>query len=330
MLKLFILIASSAFALETCNLPHFNPHAERTLSFQMNHTLEETWLKNSFLSELKSLFQIDAFVETGTYLGSTAFEASRVFPTVHSIELYPPLYENAVKQFSEIQNVHLHQGETADVLDRLIPSMPERTLYYLDAHFSGGGTALGRQSFPILEELASLERNRASEALILIDDIRIFQNPLFPELLSLISPTQIPSLEEIIEALLAINPRYILCFLGDSLLAFPPDPNITPSEVACACTMHRLSWITPLITDEDLEKADCLIANAKGREKEQLLSFHRNYSPVDFRFGYRSYAALWAALLLEQEGLSQEATELFRQAAQTSPSNWRIDAYRSR
>lgn len=330
MFKAFFLLASSLCALDSGNLPRFSPLAERTLSFQMNHTLEATWLKHPFLSELKTLFQIDTFVETGTYLGSTAFEASQVFPAVHSIELYPPLYENALKHLAGIEHIHLHQGESGDILDKLIPTLSGRVLYYLDAHFSGGGSALGRQSFPVLEELAALRKNHSSDAVILIDDIRIFQDVLFPELLSLISPTEPPSLKEIIEAVLEVNPRYIFCFLGDSLLAFPPDPKITPSKVVCACALHRLAWICPWISEEELDEADRLIAQAQGSEREQLLSYHCNYSPVDFRFGYRSFAALWAALLLDQEGSTQAATELFRKSAQTSPSAWRIDAYRTR
>ncbi|MFA7387679.1 MAG: hypothetical protein WCZ87_08475, partial [Thiohalobacteraceae bacterium] len=134
-----------------------------------------TGIAPDFLRRLASCGGIHTFVETGTYLGQTARAAVGIFTEVHSIELSPELHRRAAEQFAAEPKVHLHQGESADALARILPGMRQPVLFWLDAHYSEGETACGRENTPIIAELEAIRSAGIRDALILIDDLRCFQ-----------------------------------------------------------------------------------------------------------------------------------------------------------
>jgi len=113
------------------------------------------------------------FVETGTFHGETVAEMCDRFEQVHTIELSEPLYQAALAKFQSNQNVFCHHGDSSDELERLLPYLAGPTVFYLDAHFSGEGTALGREEVPLLRELAVLSGRRYRD-IIIIDDRSLF------------------------------------------------------------------------------------------------------------------------------------------------------------
>lgn len=276
------------------NIPHPDPQAQYVIPFRLNHTLQEPFLRKSFLETFKTAFQIDTFIETGTYLGNTTAEASLVFNTVHTIELSPELYEAARERFKNQKNVLLHQGDSGKLLNDLIPTLSSRIFFYLDSHFSGNGTAFGGQNTPVLDELFAIRAK--PDSVILIDDIRNFQVSCLPEK---IEPTLLgyPDLTQLIDALLQINPDYQICFLGDSLLAFPPDPNVAVSPIVRFCALYRLASLCPEINETLLTQAKRVIGKAKGEEQDQLKTYYFEYAFIDRKYGYKSFATDWYELI---------------------------------
>lgn len=118
-------------------------------------------------------YGIDTFIETGTFRGAMVQAAKDVFKQVYSIELDPTLYIEARQKFESFPNVHIVNGNSADILKHLCGVIQEPTLFWLDAHYSGEGTARGEEDTPILDELHAIGR-RSQADVILIDDARLF------------------------------------------------------------------------------------------------------------------------------------------------------------
>ncbi len=287
---LFLVFAHCATALQPHNICNAQAEASRTIRYSVPHTLTEPWLKRSFLEQFKTLFGIDTFIETGTYLGNTAEEASKIFAEIHTIELQAEFYSLAKKRFSHDSHVSVYWGDSGEYLNQLVLAISSRIFFYLDGHYSGEGTAMGREQTPILRELEAIAEAKKPDSVILIDDIRFFEE----------READYPSLTELTDALLRINPLFQFCFLGDALLAFPSDPFVNVSPLVRALTIHRFASFYPELGKNDLEEAERTIGRADGDEREALISYYRTFSPLDDRFGYRGYASLWYEFLLKE------------------------------
>jgi hypothetical protein len=62
--------------LKSCNIPVFNPHALHVMYYATTKDLSNGALKYSLLSELRQVFEIELFIETGTFHGNTTATAA--------------------------------------------------------------------------------------------------------------------------------------------------------------------------------------------------------------------------------------------------------------
>jgi hypothetical protein len=73
------------------------------------------------------------------------------------------------------------------VLKRVLPSVREPALFWLDGHYSGAGTARGKADTPVLRELAHILADPTLDHVVIIDDARCFgTDPAYPGLPSLV------------------------------------------------------------------------------------------------------------------------------------------------
>lgn len=132
----------------------------------------------SSLSENKSEYPI--FVESGTNWGDTPVCLYDEFEFIHTIELDQKYYERfdkiiLDKNYEKIIN---HFGDTIDImpliLDQMISS-DQKSIFWLDGHWSGGDTALGIESCPLFKECISIDKfYKPEKGIIIIDDYRLF------------------------------------------------------------------------------------------------------------------------------------------------------------
>lgn len=117
----------------------------------------------------------NVFVESGTSHGD-AIAAIRPFVSkVFSIEAHLPSYEYSSKRFVKDEGVQILFGNSAHLLEDIVTKVDDVAVVWLDAHYSGTGTALLDKETPIEEELrifAELE-NKKNFSLV-IDDARGF------------------------------------------------------------------------------------------------------------------------------------------------------------
>ncbi len=319
--------SSDAFLSKDVHIPS-SGEAPYRIPFCTTRTSDDGSLKSSLLTQLKTCFGIRSFVETGTYLGGTSIKAAQIFDEVHTIELSPELYLKALHRFKPWENVSVYCGDSGEILEYILPTIGGRILFYLDGHNSGHITAKGALDTPILKELQAIENAKKTDSVILIDDIRVFQDSCFPEkIISLnIGLETYPDLKELVAAILRINSSYQICFLGDALLAFPKDQKVCVSPLVRAGALHRLESCCLDLFEEDLKAADQVIGGAKLEEKQELEIYYQTYAQFEIDFGYRSYACVWYALILREAGDEEKARLLLEQAARNSMPHWRVTA----
>jgi hypothetical protein len=132
----------------------------------------------SWFSDLISSLNIvkpNIFVETGSYVGNGINEVKDDFQIVHSIELDQKWYLLCKELFINQPDIHLHLGDSSEILETLFPELNEPVIFYLDAHYSGGETAFGNEEekgTPLLRELEILGK-RNHKDIIVINDMRL-------------------------------------------------------------------------------------------------------------------------------------------------------------
>ncbi|MEM9282584.1 MAG: hypothetical protein AAGA96_12215 [Verrucomicrobiota bacterium] len=111
-------------------------------------------------------------VETGTYRGEMTVEFSEIFEEVHTIELSEKWFQFSSKKLLDYPNVTCYLGDSAILVGKLSEKIDRPALFYLDAHFAGGDTALGEKEVPLMEELEVLTKRKQQDVFV-IDDLRL-------------------------------------------------------------------------------------------------------------------------------------------------------------
>ncbi|MBA4393860.1 MAG: hypothetical protein C0407_09940, partial [Desulfobacca sp.] len=281
-------------------------------------------LSAEFLREISDLFKADIFIETGTFLGGTTLEAARVFKSVYTIELSEDLYRQAQEGFAGRENIKSYQGDSGKLFPELLKTIKGKIVFWLDGHFSEGITAKSEKNSPILEELAAIKAAQISDAIILIDDLRMFPNSWtkLPERPSL---REYPTITELLQALRDINQDYVFVVLGDILLAYPYCPNIIMSPVIASCTVSRLFDEA----DKDgtrLIEEERIIGRAVGEELAVLQKLFATTASPEMA-GLGEHLRLWKALWLMAEQQYGQAVEVLESLIADGLDHWRLHWY---
>lgn len=124
-------------------------------------------VKQRTLAEFAKRFQLPVLVETGTNLGHMINIQKGRFREIYSIELDEWLAARAKRKFAAYPHIHLYQGDSGVVLPKIVPTLKDRCLFWLDAHW-------GDESAPIKQELECIYRHPVRDHVLLIDDARWF------------------------------------------------------------------------------------------------------------------------------------------------------------
>lgn len=136
-------------------------------------------------------------IETGTFQGRGARYLSERFARVITIELSEDLHRDAAASLAGVAHVECVQGNSAEQLSRILPTLPadQPVFLFLDAHWSGdhtvdwansgwkgyrrdtahlssGNRPSGPEQCPLLEELQAIMKHCRGPAYVLIDDTR--------------------------------------------------------------------------------------------------------------------------------------------------------------
>ena len=127
-----------------------------------------------FLNKLREDYtKYNVFIETGTYYGKTINNMEPHFDRLYTIELSEYHY-NLTKNKYNGTKITFMNGDSSIVLSNLLINIDTSCMFFLDGHFSSHGTAKGDKDVPIYEELAIIKKYCKYNALIIIDDCRLF------------------------------------------------------------------------------------------------------------------------------------------------------------
>lgn len=234
-------------------------------------------LKEEFLTYIKSFFNIETFIQTNFHDEKVTEKATHLFDCVLSIELGENLYDEACKRFKNCPKVRLFHGESGDILGDVISCANGRILFWLDGHYSGSESGLEVDYCPLMRELSCIEKSGVLDAVIMIDDVRIFQNS------AQCRHYRYPQLQEVIDKITQINPEYRSYLYADMLIAFT-DKNIEPSTIIQCCTHQRLNDSPKVMPIFLGNKRDI-----SPQARDCLLTLHRIFGAEEYVFGSPYY-----------------------------------------
>jgi hypothetical protein len=135
------------------------------------------YIKRAFIASFAD--QQTTFVETGTYFGDTARYMAPKVRQVITIEPQERLYERAKASLQKFGNVRVVHASSEEALAPLLVDLTGPTLFWLDGHYSGPETHLGKQESPLQSELVTIADHIKDfhDATILIDDVRCLMRP---------------------------------------------------------------------------------------------------------------------------------------------------------
>jgi|WetSurSiteA1Bulk_404760.scaffolds.fasta_scaffold01521_2 hypothetical protein len=130
--------------------------------------------KQKVIEKYAKQYSCSTLVETGTYLGDTIYSQKDNFTQIISVELSHRFYKAASRRFKNYPHIRVFFGNSGELLPEIIPEIKNRSLLWLDGHYSGGLTARGETESPVFKELDAIFNNNDALHVILIDDARLF------------------------------------------------------------------------------------------------------------------------------------------------------------
>lgn len=113
------------------------------------------------------------FIETGSCWGTGIQQALDAgFSEIYSIELSSDLYDHCVKRFEGNKYVNLIHGDSHLVLGELLNRIDKPITFWLDGHYSGSVTVMGKYESPLIQELEIISNHFIKNHVIIIDDLR--------------------------------------------------------------------------------------------------------------------------------------------------------------
>ena len=131
-------------------------------------------VKHSIITECGRKWNLGNFIETGTFQGEMTNAQKKNFRCIVTIELDPVLYASAKGRFKNDPHIHVLHGDSGVMLVEALRLVNGPTLFWLDAHYSGGATAKADLETPILKELSIIASRGSCGDVVLIDDARLF------------------------------------------------------------------------------------------------------------------------------------------------------------
>jgi hypothetical protein len=212
--------------------------------------------KRGTLVHLLKKHRLRIFIETGTFRGDTALTLSLHADRVWTIELDQELWGAAREKCGAQPNIHCLHGCSGEVLGDVLMAAGAPALLWLDGHYSGAGTAVGRKISPLLEELEHVIGSaHAARHVMLIDDVRLFGSQGYPDM------------DELVELLRLRLPEHSITCHRDMMFVEPPvDRMRIPADVAASAR----KWEAQPLASEDgsyfFDDGPCYDAEAAWRE----------------------------------------------------------------
>jgi len=143
-------------------------------------------IKRFNLNDLIDTYDIHTFIETGTHMGDGVDYALECkFNRIISLDIDSELVANAQLKYKNIPKVTILEGNSFDVLEKILPDITESCIFWLDAHFPGAD--LHKKAYnseknmdirlPMEKEIRLIYNTRKGyNDVIICDDLRLYED----------------------------------------------------------------------------------------------------------------------------------------------------------
>lgn len=160
-------------------------------------------VKQRAIAEYAEKFDLHVLVETGMNYAHMIYVNQGRFREIYSIELDKSRVESARRKFAGRSDIHLLEGDSGVVLPRLLTSLNEPCLFWLDGHDFDITT-------PVKQELDAIYKHPIKDHVVLIDDARWFDGR-----------TQYPTMEQLHEKAAREYPGHTVELKDDIIRIYP-------------------------------------------------------------------------------------------------------------
>ena len=126
-------------------------------------------LKQRVVLEYAHAYRLKTLVETGTYYGEMIAAVGKRFERVYSVELDPRLAKLAQQRFRGNARVEIIEGDSHNVVPKLLERVDEACLWWLDAGYCGWTGEIGDPN-RLGSEFKAILDDRRYQHLVLMDD----------------------------------------------------------------------------------------------------------------------------------------------------------------
>ena len=131
-------------------------------------------INKDFLTTLQDDYtKYPCFIESGTHNGATIFSIEPHFDKLITIE-YSEKYYNRTKNKYTGNKINFILGDSSIVFETLLPTISDKCIFFLDGHWSGFDTGHSNKDCPLYEEITHINNLFTNDAIIIIDDFRLF------------------------------------------------------------------------------------------------------------------------------------------------------------
>lgn len=116
----------------------------------------------------------NTFIESGTFVGETIFNMEPHFKHLHTIEISKYLYDKVKHNVKKECKINFILGDSSVVFESLLPEIKDNCIFFLDGHYSAGNTGKGNKDCPLVEEILHINKLFKGNAILIIDDFRLF------------------------------------------------------------------------------------------------------------------------------------------------------------
>lgn len=168
--------------------------------------------KRELLERRALQYQLNTFVETGTYEGRTAEHMATRIDRVITIEIEPSLASRARVRLRKHANVTVHQGDSGLLMASVVSNLTEPALFWLDAHYSSGTTGRAATLTPVESEIKLILSDARHQHILMIDDARDF-----------LGINGYPSISRLARFVKTLRPEYSIRVHSDIITVAPHD-----------------------------------------------------------------------------------------------------------